>query len=316
MKKLLLSLFLCTASACVFAQAPTWDFDTPSPAWNGTGPNEQPNGWITGNILVSPFFPGNTQSIFKATVPDVHGAPYAMQIVTVDLVTNPDPTMIPDPIGFAATGTVSGTSLKTGFSYTGRPISAGFWYKYSPAGTDTASFFMYLSKWNTITGAKDTIAIGYWETSATTSTYALTSVTLTYLSATLFPDTAGILFSATGPGCLTCGNVGSTLWVDDVFFSGWNGIHELASSNDVIVFPNPANNYLNIIADVTEAYSVIAYDATGRMISSATLSQAMNGTNRRTGVINTSDFASGLYSYSVIDSNGNVLKAGKFNVVK
>jgi len=315
MKKILLSLLVSGASVYAFAQ-PTWDFDSPSPAWNGVGPNEQPNGWVSGNVLVSPFFPGNTQSVFKATAPDVHGGTYAMKIVTVDLVTNPDPSMIPDPIGFAATGAIVGTALKTGFPYTARPLSAGFWYKYAPTGTDTASFFMYLSKWNTITLSKDTIAWGYWETSATVSAYTLTTVTLTYLSTTLFPDSAGILFSATGPGCLACGNVGSTLWVDDVFFSGWSGINEPSSSNGVIVFPNPANDYVNIIADVNDASSIIAYDATGRMVSSAVLNQAMNGTNRRSGVINTSSLSSGLYSYSILDKNGSSLKNGKFSIVQ
>lgn len=311
MKKLLLSLCVSVASVCAFAQ-PSWNFES----WNGTGPNEQPNGWISGNVLVNPLLPGNTQSVFKATAPDVHGGTYAMKIVTVDVVSNPDPTMIPDPIGFAATGVIVGTSLKTGFPYTARPATAEFWYKYTPSGTDTASFYMYLSKWNVATSSKDTIAWGYWESAALQTSYLQKVVTLTYLSTTLFPDSAGVLVSATGPGCLTCGNVGSTIWVDDISFSGWNGINEHPSSNDVIIFPNPANDYVNVIADVNDASSVIAYDATGRMVSSAVLNQAMNGTNRRSGVINISNLSIGLYSYSVVDKSGTVLKSGKFNVVK
>lgn len=318
MKKNLLLLVISGASVCAFAQ-PTWDFDTPSPAWNGTGPNEQPNGWVTGNVIVGGFFPGNTQSVFKAVAPDVHGGLYAMQIVTVDVVTNPDATLIPDPIGFAITGSVvvvPALSLKFGFGYSARPASAEFWYKYAPSGTDTASFFMWLTKWNTVTVTRDTVAWGYWETSATVSSYTQQSVTLTYLSSTLSPDTAGVIFSATGTGCMTCGNVGSTMWVDDVTFSGWNGINEHPSSNGVIMFPNPASEFVTISLDADDAANVIAYDATGRRVAAASLSEPINSINKKAGVINTSNLTAGIYSYSVMDKNGNTLRAGKFSVVR
>lgn len=309
MKKALLSVIITGASIAAFAQQPTLDFE----GWNGTGANEQPNGWITGNTLVSPFLLGNTQSTFKATSPDVHGGAYAMKIVTVDLVTNPDPGNIADPIGFAATGSLVGTTLKAGFPYTARPAFAEFWYKYAPTGLDTASFFMYLTKWNGTSA--DTVAWAYWETSAAQSSYTQQTVTLNYVSSTLFPDSAGVFFSATGPGCLTCGKIGSTVWVDDFSLSGWNGVNEHPSSNGVILFPNPAGEFVNISVDTDDATTVVAYDAMGRIVASAPLSESTSALNKKSGTLNTSGLSSGVYSYSLVDAKGAPLRAGTFSVV-
>ena len=84
----------------------------------------------------------------------------------------------------------------------------------------------------------------------------------------------------------------------------------------MIVFPNPTADYVNIIADVNEASSVIVYDVTGKKVSSTYLRQTLNIMNRKEGLINTSAFSSGLYSYTVVDKEGNILRAGKFNVAR
>jgi hypothetical protein len=310
MKKILFSIVVAVASVCALAQTPTWDFES----WTGSGATIEPTGWASGNVLTA--IPGNQQSVFQATSPDVHGGTYAMKIVTVDVVTNPDPTQIPDPIGAAFTGTLNGPTFVLGFAYTARPATAEFWYKNTLSGADTASFFMWLTKWNGTT--RDTIAEGYWETSSSTSTYTHVTVTLIYNPAfpNTLPDTAVVIFSATGVKCLTCGNVGSTLWVDDVTFSGWNGVNEYPSSNGVILYPNPASVSVNISVDTEDASSVVAYDVTGRAVASASLSEPVNSINKKAGVINTSNLSTGLYSYSVIDKSGNILRAGKFNVVR
>ncbi|MFH1004060.1 MAG: T9SS type A sorting domain-containing protein [Bacteroidota bacterium] len=315
MKKILLTSLISGMFVFSYAQTLTSNFE----GWNGTGANEQPNGWITGNILVGPFFPGNTQSVFKAVAPDVHGGTYAMQITTVDVVTNPDATSIPDPYGLAIAGAVTfvpSLSLKPGFPYTSRPATAEFWYKYAPSGADTAGFLMWLTKWNGT--RRDTVATGYWETNSSASAYTLNSVTLFYnpLLPYTLPDTAGVNFSATGIGCMTCGNVGSTLWIDDIVFSGWVGINEHPSSEGVIVYPNPASEFVNISVDADEAFTVVVYDAVGKMVASSPFSESTNAINKKAGTIYASNFVAGLYSYSVIDKNGTFLRRGKFNVVK
>lgn len=320
MKKLLLSALFCGASLLSFAQ-PTFDFET----WTGSGANEDPFGWFTGNILVNGLFPGNVQSVFKVTGAEAHGGTYAMKIVSVDVNTNPAPTQVPDPIGIAAPGAVSfipSTSLKVGFKYTAKPTSAEFWYKYAPtSGGDTATFFLLL--WNGV--SKDTIATALWKTGATVGAYTQQSVPLVYdpnMSA-ITPDSMAIIFSSTkllNPDytfCLNCGKVGSILHVDDVTFTAPTGINDKNISKEgVILYPNPAADVAYISVDTEDAYAVNLFDITGKQIQSAVMQESQNSLNKKSASINTAGLSNGLYSYSITDKNGNTLRAGKLNVAK
>lgn len=309
MKKLLLSLAISGAYFCTYAQ-PTFDFET----WNGT----EPSGWISENELMPV---GDPQSCFKETTPaNVHSGASSMKLLSVTMTTNPG-NSLPNPIGLAAPGTNVSFTPKFGMPYTGRPAVVSFWYQYSPVANDTAEFLVTI--WNSTT--HDTLASGYWKTGMNVTNYTNQNVSLVYNPTkplTESPDSMALTFSSTAlfnPNytlCMNCGQPGSILWVDDVTFSGWNGINEHPSSNDIITFPNPANEYINIIADVSDAYSVIAYDAMGKKVSSASFNQTINGMNRKEGTLNTSNLSSGLYSYSVLDKSGSVLRAGKFSVAK
>lgn len=307
MKKLILLLFVTASSVCAFAQT-TMDFET----WSGN----DPQGWVSGNAIM---LLGNPQSVFKETLAaNVHGGTSSMKLVTVTLTNNPDPTSIPDPMGAAFPGVVnmSPLGLKDGFPYTARPATASFWYKYTPVGGDSSSCFVMLSKWNGT--SRDTIAVGGLVMMGAAA-YTQGNINLIYDGAfsSVFPDSMRLYFSATCYTSLNCGTAGSTLWVDDITFTGWNGMNEPVSSEGVTLFPNPAVDHVTISVDALEsAASVIAYDAAGKAVASASLTAPTNGTNNKTGKINTSALSSGLYSYSIIDTNGNSLRSGKFSVVK
>src|ERR1051326_60517 len=318
MKKILLSLFISGAFVYASAQQPTWDFET----WTGSGTSINPSKWISENHAIIPPIYNNPQSVFQATSPDIHGGTYAMKLSSVTMTSNPAPGQLPNPIGLAGTGTVSISPPKLifGIPYTSRPNSMSFWYKYTPSAPDTAQCLVSL--WNGVT--HDTIAYGFWKSGTAVGSYSQQTITLVYNPAysTEMPDSMAVVFSSTilfNPNyslCMNCGKAGSDLYVDDITFSGWNGINEHPSSNDVIVYPNPASDYATIIADVNEAYSVNAYDLTGRKISSANFYQMMSGMNRKETTFNTSSLSAGIYSLSIIDKNGNVIRNGKFSVVK
>lgn len=307
MKKLLLSLFISGTSICTFAQT-TWDFEG---TWNGT----EPQGWISENELM---ILGNPQSAFEETTPaNVHGGSKALRLLSVTM-TSPV-TGLPNPIGLAAPGKLVGFAPKFGMPYTARPAFVEFWYMYTPAANDTMEFLMFL--WNSTT--KDTLGFAYWKAGAAVSTYASQSVAITYnpTYASELPDSMALTFSSTKlfnanyTFCTNCGKAGSTLWVDDITFSGWNGMNEHLSAEGVTVFPNPAKDFINIAVDaLNEAYAVNAYDVTGRLIGTTPLSLSNNGMNRRSGVINTSALSSGVYAYYVVDKAGSALRAGKFSV--
>jgi hypothetical protein len=312
MKKQLLSIFIFGTSVAAFAQ-PTWNMESWSTMNNGAiAVPEEPIQWVTENQLVNPFTAGNDTSVFKVTGADAYVGS-SMKITTVDVVNNPSAGIIPDPAGVAFTGKVQVSPFKIvrGFAYTSRPATCQFWYKYSPQASDSASCSVILSKWNG--ASRDIIASGVWQSAAAQATYAQATVTMAPNAAFLAiaPDTMQVAFSATRIATPT---IGSTLWVDNVEFYGWTGVNEHPSSNGVNIFPNPASSFVTIAVDTDDATSVIAYDATGRMVSSAQLSESTNSISKKSGMINTSDLSSGLYSYSVVDKNGTTLRVGKFNV--
>lgn len=313
MKKILLSALFCGASLLIFAQ-PTMNFEM----WSGSGTVIAPSGWVSANVLTA--FPSNPQSVFKdSTI--VHGGKYSMKIFSVTLSNTPG-APIPNPVGLAATGNVVGTQFKIGFPYTSRPASMDFWYHYVPvSGGDTATCFIYL--WNGV--SKDTIAAGLWKTSTTTTAYATQNLALTYNPAMsgVTPDSMAIVFSSTRlfnndtTFCTNCGKAGSTLWVDDVVLNIPSGINDKNISNQgVILYPNPAVDYIYISVDTEDAYAVNVYDITGKQVRSLVMQESQNGFNKKAATISTANLSNGLYSYTITDKDGNALRAGKLNIAR
>lgn len=85
--------------------------------------------------------------------------------------------------------------------------------------------------------------------------------------------------------------------------------------NIVSLFPNPASDQITISVAMHNAAYAVTYDVTGRVIATSSAFEQI-AVNRKSGVINTSALAPGLYSYSIVDKNGIILRAGKFNVVR
>ncbi len=308
MKKLLLPVFSLCFAVLTSAQTPTMDFET----WTGN----DPQGWVSGNAIM---LLGNPQSVFKETTPaNVHGGTSSMKIVTVTLTNNPDPTTIANPMGVAFPGVVnmSPLGLKDGYQYTNRPNTMEFWYKYTPVGGDSASCFVMLSKWNGT--SRDTVAVGgLIMMSASSYTQGVVSLIYNPAFANTIPDSMRLYFTATCYTTLTCGTAGSTLWVDDITYTGYNGINDNnLSSEGVTVYPNPATDRAVISVDAAEAHSVLLYDVAGKLIGSTLLNTPAGSSNKKTGTLTTSSFPAGLYSFTVTDKNGKALKSGKLNIIK
>jgi len=316
MKKILLSALFCGASLLSFAQ-PTKNFEV----WNpNSGSAMEPDGWVSANALTA--IPGNPQSVYKdsSAVPE---GKYAMKIVSVT-VPKTLGAPIPNPIGLAATGSIkNNTQLKIGFPYSARPSSMDFSYKYSPvAGGDTAACFVYL--WNGI--SKDTIGAGLWKTSTTnTVTYTTHNLPIIYDPAMsgITPDSMAIVFSSTRlfksdtTFCTNCGKAGSTLWVDDIILNFPSNINDKNVSNQgVILYPNPAVDYIYISVDTEDAYAVNVYDITGKQVRSLVMQESQNGFNKKAATISTANLSNGLYSYTITDKDGNALRAGKLNIAR
>jgi hypothetical protein len=75
------------------------------------------------------------------------------------------------------------------------------------------------------------------------------------------------------------------------------------------VFPNPAINSINFTTTSAEATNVVAYDISGKAVSSEAIESGK-------AKINTSNFTSGIYMYRVVGKYNQVLTTGKFTVSK
>lgn len=308
MKKQVLSLFAFAASFAAFAQGgiPNAGMET----W-GSSANEdqQPTSWVSYNVFTSPFIdPTNTNptSVTQATGVDAYQGTYAAKITTIDLVTNPQSSTIPNRAGLLMTGGITITSpyLRPGYVSTNRPISMSYYTKYSPVSGDSAYCLVLISKWNSSTSSRDTIAFGIDAIGTTISAYTQRTVTLTYFDMVTIPDSAVILFSSSS---FVNPQAGSALWVDALAFNGYVGIDEQTTGSPVDVYPNPSNTYTYFDVSDNDAAFVAVYDMSGREVKRADI------LNKK-GTIDSYDLTAGMYTYSILDHNGSVLSRGKFAV--
>ncbi|MCE9540391.1 MAG: PCMD domain-containing protein [Bacteroidetes bacterium] len=273
--------------------------------WTQQATYENPDGWATLNFL-SLTVPPNPLSVFKVIGIDKHSGNYAMKVTTIGVVNNPAPDLIGDTAGGIFTGSIilSPFSYVFGFPYAGRPEKLVFWAKSAPIADDSAETLVVLLKNNGIT--RDTIAIGRITIPPTTE-YTKFLIDLNYYS-TSISDTASIVFGASkykGKGM-----IGSTLYVDDIEFTGWVGIDEKNQfSNKVKTFPNPARESLTIVTEIKTAEKIRVIDVAGKSVG---LFKIQNYNT----IINTGLFTEGIYFYEIIDKNEKVLTNGKFNLVK
>ncbi len=265
----------------------------------------EPDNWQTLNFL-SALDTLNPVSAFKATGLDKHSGYCAIKLKTVYLNNNPFPANIGDSTSgvFKAKLSFSPFGYKYGFPYTGRPEKLEFWSKYIPVGDDTAFALVILKKWNGF--EIDTIAIGEININATPG-YSMFKADLVYYSTEL-PDSAFIGFSSSK--LPTTARINSTLYVDDVVFSGWVGINKYDKNADAVkIGPNPARDNVNIRTLMEEADNVKVLDASGKLVGVYKI-------QNHEANINTGLFADGVYFYEIYNRKSRILVKGKFSVVK
>lgn len=157
------------------------------------------------------------------TVTDCMQGKYAVRLTSKNFVLTQTITIfIPGYIG-ASVLDIPNATIHLGRPYTQRPQKLQGYYKYAPAGSDSALIQIALTRYNTGAGKRDTISYNRIMIKNAVSSYTQLDQTLTYLDLTATPDTLVLIFSASGgidftnlQGC--SGQVGSTLWVDDLKF--------------------------------------------------------------------------------------------------
>jgi hypothetical protein len=245
-----------------------------------------------------------------------HGGNYSARLVT-RIITYLDSVRIPGVIGTLKISWLTekailgipypyGTTLPTRFS--------GYYESYPLLG-DSSGAVLLLSKWNSSTKHRDTLAYNRLVFRGTVDSWTKFDTPVNYIDQSTIPDTLTILYlSCAGFNALNFfgsqGQIGSMAMFDDVNLLGVNGFPLLLMpSVNVKISPNPASDNIKIQTgrNIENGYFEI-YDAQARLIRQIT----MNGNSKQIGV---SDLSAGTYYYKLIE-NSKLLNSGTFIVTR
>lgn len=270
---------------------------------------EEPAGWHGSDSLICTYgpilAPGTTFSkqIFKST--DKHSGTYAAMIMS----------SINDSLG-AYTGLLTNALISVdltsmdatysgGYAVSQRMNYASAWIKYVPRGTDSASILVEAVK--TGAGANGDSVLGGGEMLiGATPSYTSFSVPIIYNDTSITPDAIRITFTSSYNDATDS----TMLYVDDVTVGMFPvGIKPIVKQvNAITLYPNPAQNELNISNNLQEAVHIDLFDEHGRLI----YRKMVEGKAQ----VDLSAYAAGQYFFVVHDKNNALMQTGKFNVIK
>ena len=296
MKKILLaiSLFFVTAA---LSSAQTNILNGSFETWTSYPMGEYPTYWSTSDSLYQVF--GGPHSAVREGV-DKCDLLYSLKLTSVTALGNDAP-------GVATNGRVVGLNvIDKGTPDTTRYERVTGCYKYTGVGSDVGFISVFLLKYNTTTGERDTVAASV---TTTTTNAGVTNFSTNFVYREPFkPDTfLAILNSSPGIGNA---EPGSTLIIDNLSMSGWVGIEEtLPLVKTVKLYPTPASEELHIETEVNRSIPVRyeISDVTGKRLSTGSLQTGSQSIDVR-------KLASGNYLFVIRDDEGAQLYSGKFSV--
>ncbi len=286
-KQLLISSGLFFSAIQLNAQQlPTNDFET----WTGTGKDIRPVSWEQLNHTIGSVLGAFVaQTCFKETT-NPHAGAACIKLVTVNSPQGP-------ANGIATTGTINTTSqgVDGGQAFTGHPDSLVGYYKYTPVGTDKATFEIVLKPANNT----DTIAWArFVSPNAAVSSWTRFSAPLIYRNSNPIANEVCLLSSSDGHNAV----VGSVVWVDDVqLIYNTTSIKENSISN-VNIF----SSQKQIVVDLfhyTQETTLEVYNVNGQLVKSSNLVAS------QINEINLPQLSTGVYIYKLKSESG--MKTGK-----
>lgn len=229
---------------------------------------ENPVGWMTSNDYA---VGSNPMPAVKST--DKYSGTYALELNTIT-------DMYGDTIpGMATNGTFGDNNIFGGVAYTSNPTGLEFYYKYAPAGNDSA--------WAQVT-FKDNMGnvIGsYGGLFGTASSYTQVTQAISLPST---PDSL-LLIAASGQ------NPGSKFTIDQLDLTFPIGENELVNIEGIVSYPNPATDLINIRFNLKtdNNVNIKIIDVTGKEVENKNMgSLTANSYNVK---FNTSNYNAGVY---------------------
>jgi hypothetical protein len=289
MKKLTISVMIMVcAISSAFAQIPNGGFEN----WTSMGSYSNPDNWDQFNAMTAPM------SVYTAT----KGTPGSPGTAYLKLVSKAVAMMGVMP-GIAVCGVLSTATYQpiSGFAYAQRPQSFTGKYQYMASGSDVGFMAVYLTKWNTAMGMRDTVAMAIDSLTGMAMSWANFNINFMYMNGDT-PDSAMIILSASGATPVA----NSYLYADNLAFSGSvAGIKENKLNAAVNLFPNPASDKL--VVSITNSKAVKGqieiYDVIGKKIKSF---NEVDFTSNIT--IDIADLNKGAYLIKVNTSEGIITK--------
>ena len=264
--------------------------------WTAGAEGELPQYWDGFNreIMMNGMPVGTITTITKDSA-DPQDIDYSVRLVSTSVMGgNAVPGMLTAgkmEIDFMnQTGDISG-----GIPYTQKPARLKGWYKYNPAGADSAMISIWFKH--------DTLEIGGGTIKIPDTATLWTEFTVDiYFGGNMMPDTMNILFSSSTQR----NNVpaGSALDIDHIWLEGGTlgYARPMRGPSGFKLFPNPAKTFVKIVPETkTRIDYVKVYSATGALILEERELGYMS-------VINTSVLSEGLYFVEIRANNTSVIE--------
>ncbi len=201
------------------------------------------------------------------------------------------------------TGTINTTTqeIEGGIAYTLRPDSVVGWMKYAPMNVDTGYIEVLLMN----NAEDDTIARARFDQPVAASSWFRFSAPFEYFSFANPELSRVILLPSSGYSPV----VGSVVQFDDLEFVITTGIDENTGKLNFKVYPNPATEELFVKNPGSETAKMQVFDVAGKKITE--LNIGLNTTRT-----NISTYSPGVYLYTFIGNNSEVLHTGKFIITR
>jgi hypothetical protein len=265
-------------------------------AWTNSAGIESPDDYVTSNSTLY----SSAQNVFKSTE-SVSG--FASKLESVILSQNPSPENIPDTAAFMLYGSFGSSGELKGLPFAGQPRALFFQTKYLPAGTDTFSVVVQLTKWTN--NSRVVLARGEFRNSQSHSQYIDNELILEYANTDMLSDSIIILVTSSGK---VLPQLGSQLHIDEISPSESIPTSikriSLAPKNNLKVFPNPANDKI-FFSSEQHLSRLYVIDFSGNLVSAIDV----NASNNQNVELDVSHLSPGIYFYKTI---GETPSYGKF----
>ncbi|MCF8298666.1 MAG: T9SS type A sorting domain-containing protein [Saprospiraceae bacterium] len=190
-----------------------------------------------------------------------------------------------------------GPDLLSAFPVSQKPQELKFWCKKS-SSVDVFEANVIFTKWDPIGDSAVQVGGGSYSIVSDYPSYHEITVPIAYFISDI-PDTAIIHLD------YTSGTFGESCLIDELSFSGIVGIESPEVPPTTFVYPNPANDILNIKMESEKAGICTLYDINGKAI----ISEKIKGHQL---VLNTSELAPGLYALLI--QTGEIIETHKITI--